>query len=90
MNGRGTRSGTAASANMRGVEAESAELRKPSWDAPSAASPNGTIGRTSGTGRFFAAFESGGGRASTSCAAARAAPLSMAARTSGLGEERLA
>ena len=82
------RSGTAARANIRDEEADPATPPKPSLNAPRAELPNGTIGCTfgAGSGRFLAAFEPGGGRASTGRAAALAAPLSMAARTSGLGE----
>jgi hypothetical protein len=85
VNGRGTRTGTVARAKIRDEDAEPATPPKPSCNAPRATPPNGRIGRIFGIGRSFAAFDFGGGAALARLAAARAAPLSMAARTSGLG-----
>jgi hypothetical protein len=85
VKGRGTRSGTSTIANIRDEAAETGEPLKPSWAAPRAASPKGMIGRIFGIGCSFAAFESGGGRASTGRAFALAAAFRIRARTSGLG-----
>ncbi len=82
--GSGTRSGTAASANRREDETEPDEPLKPSFVTPWPESPNGTIGRASAIGRFFAAFDFGGGRDSTRRMVKRAAVRAIAARTSEL------
>ena len=86
--GQGTRSGTAASAKTRDDQVDPLEPLKPSFAAPWPEEPNGMVGRSSAIGRFFAALDSGGGRASTRRAAACVATRSIAARTSGLGAER--
>lgn len=87
-NGSGTRKGIAASANSREEDqVEPLEPLNPSCVAPWPEPPKGTVGRTSATGRFFAAFESGGGRASTRRTVTRATTRAIAARTSGLGED---
>lgn len=85
--GQGTRSGTAASAKTREDQVDPLEPLNPSFVAPWPEEPNGIVGRSSATGRFFAALDSGGGRACTRRAAAGAVTRSMAARTSGLGAE---
>lgn len=85
--GQGTRSGTAASAKRREDQVDPLEPLKPSFAAPWPEEPNGIVGRTSATGRFFAAFDFGGGRACTRRAAACLVARSMTARTSGLGAE---
>ena len=83
-NGSGTFKGTAASANRRDDEDdEPVEPLKPSLATPCPESPNGTVGRTSATGCFLAAFESGGGRASTLRTVTWATARAIAARTSG-------
>ena len=83
-NGSGTLKGTAASANRREDHVDPVEPLKPSFVTPWPESPNGTVGRTSATGCFLAAFESGGGRASTFWTVTRATARAIAARTSGL------
>lgn len=88
VSGQGTRSGTAASAKTREDQVDPPEPLKLSFVAPWPEEPNGIVGRTSAIGRFFAALDSGGGRASTRRAAACVATRSIAARTSGLGAER--
>ncbi len=86
-NGSGTRNGAAASANRRDDDVEPGEPLKPSLATPWPELPKGIVGRTSATVCFLAAFDSGGGRASTLLTVSRAATRSIAARTSGLGEE---
>ena len=86
-NGSGTRNGAAASANRRDDDVEPGEPLKPSLATPWPELPKGIVGRTSATVCFLAAFDSGGGRASTRLTVSRAATRSIAARTSGLGEE---
>ena len=71
-------------ANRREVEADPGEPLKPSFVSPCPECPKGTIGRASATGRSSAAFDFGGGRASTLRTIARGgAPLAIAALTSG-------
>ena len=85
--GSGTRMGIGASANTREDQVDPVEPLNPSWIAPWPESPKGTVGRTSATGCFFAAFESGGGRASTRRTATLGTTRTIAARTSaGLDE----
>ena len=86
-NGSGTRKGTAASANRRDDDVDPAAPLKPSLTIPWPEWPKGTIGLAFATGCFFAALDSGGGRASTLRIVTRAATRSIAARTSGLGAE---
>ena len=85
-NGSGTRKGAAATANRRDDDVDPGEPLKPSLATPWPELPKGMIGRTSATVCFLAAFDAGGDRPSTLRIVTRAT-RSIAARTSGLGEE---
>ena len=85
-NGRGTRTGGAASTKTREDQVAPEELVKLWSDAPWPELPNGTVGLASATGCSLAAVDFGGGRASTRRMLTLDAPRTMAARTSELGK----
>lgn len=84
--GRGTRTGGAASTKTREDQVAPEELVKLWSDAPWPEPPNGTVGLASATGCSLAAVDFGGGRASTRRMLTLDAPRTMAARTSELGK----